>query len=216
MCDGAGSCVQCLNQSGCQNGQICVENICVPASCNDQQQNNQETDVDCGGGQCPRCGVGKGCEQPSDCNSGVCEGDNGNKTCRAPSCSDGVKNGTESDQDCGGMACPACDDGLKCMANVDCQSLVCACPSQMPNCLMPVCQAPTCSDGVKNGGEVAPDCQGPCEGTCDPGEPCTGPEDCGSLVCNNNVCLAPTCMDGVHNGAETGVDCGGPMCPACG
>jgi len=48
----------------------------------------------------------------------VCE----NGTCAA--CGDGVRNGTESDIDCGGN-CGACVPGLICNADADCQSGAC-------------------------------------------------------------------------------------------
>ena len=45
----------------------------------------QETDVDCGGGTCPKCGIGKGCAKGSDCGTGFC----GMSLCAiAPSCKD--------------------------------------------------------------------------------------------------------------------------------
>lgn len=41
-------------------------------SCNDEQLNQNETDVDCGGGICPRCENGKRCKGGFDCLSGSC------------------------------------------------------------------------------------------------------------------------------------------------
>ena len=58
---------------------------------------------------CPDCSANGGCDEgetcdaPSDCLSGVCTG----SVCQAPSCSDGVDNGDETDVDCGG-SCGAC------------------------------------------------------------------------------------------------------------
>jgi len=43
-------------------------------SCTDKVKNGLETDVDCGGGICPKCAGGKKCIKPSDCQSGVCSG----------------------------------------------------------------------------------------------------------------------------------------------
>jgi serine/threonine-protein kinase len=45
-----------------------------PPSCSDRVKNNTETDVDCGGGQCPPCSVRQGCRAASDCRSFVCAG----------------------------------------------------------------------------------------------------------------------------------------------
>jgi hypothetical protein len=43
-------------------------------SCTDRVQNGNETDVDCGGGTCPKCGAGMKCQSRSDCASNNCEG----------------------------------------------------------------------------------------------------------------------------------------------
>ena len=37
-------------------------------------------------------------------------------------CSDGIENGSETDLDCGGAACPPCVDGLECLVGSDCAS----------------------------------------------------------------------------------------------
>jgi len=41
-------------------------------TCTDETQNNAETDIDCGGGVCPKCGSGRTCNSASDCRSGSC------------------------------------------------------------------------------------------------------------------------------------------------
>jgi hypothetical protein len=43
------------------------------ATCTDHKRNGNETDVDCGGGKCPRCADGKICDVANDCVSGTCE-----------------------------------------------------------------------------------------------------------------------------------------------
>ena len=131
---------------------------CQVATCSDGVQNGDETDKDCGG-SCPKCADTKKCKVGStDCVSGECgvgtkggacvPGDGGaaSCTCQAPSCSDGIVNGTETDVDCGGggtcaagetcAACPTCATGLKCITGPDCQTSdcaanVCACPAGM-------------------------------------------------------------------------------------
>ncbi len=45
----------------------------VPPTCSDGVQNQDETDVDCGGANCDECQPGQGCQQPEDCDSGICE-----------------------------------------------------------------------------------------------------------------------------------------------
>jgi hypothetical protein len=42
------------------------------------------------------------------------------------SCSDGIKNGAETDIDCGGGACATCTNGKTCSANTDCASAYCS------------------------------------------------------------------------------------------
>ncbi len=44
----------------------------APASCNDTIQNQDETDIDCGGHICPKCNDTKSCNQSSDCISNIC------------------------------------------------------------------------------------------------------------------------------------------------
>ena len=44
-----------------------------------------------------------------------------------PTCTDGIKNGNETDVDCGGscLSIKKCDDGLRCKIESDCNSGVC-------------------------------------------------------------------------------------------
>jgi hypothetical protein len=49
------------------------------ATCHDTLKNQDEADIDCGGGFCPPCGIGKACNSDADCASLACEG----KICRA-------------------------------------------------------------------------------------------------------------------------------------
>ncbi|MBL0027018.1 MAG: T9SS type A sorting domain-containing protein [Saprospiraceae bacterium] len=97
-------------------------------------------------------------QQPT-CTDGIKNGsetgiDCGGPTCPVcPTCTDGIKNGKETGKDCGGpdcIACATCTDGIKngTETGVDCGG---------PTC--PVC--PTCTDGIKNGKETGIDCGGP-------------------------------------------------------
>jgi len=74
----------------------------------------------------------------------------------APSCTDGIQNGTETDVDCGGTSCPACvvptcEDGIRNgnEVGIDCGGTNC-----------PACPEPTCTDGIQNGTETNIDCGG--------------------------------------------------------
>ena len=50
---------------------------------------------------------------------------NGNGGCPLPTCMDGMKNGVETDVDCGGPVCTKCGSNQMCMSNLDCVSNVC-------------------------------------------------------------------------------------------
>ncbi|APR83575.1 Hypothetical protein A7982_08924 [Minicystis rosea] len=128
---------------------------------------------------------------------------------QCPSCSDGKKNGDETDVDCGGT-CPAkCAASRACNKAGDCESGVCT----GGNCAEPA--GPGCNDGEKNGNETDKDCGGGACPGCKVGEGCVVGTDCESLACGvSHICVAPKCDDMVKNGSETDVDCGG-SCPPC-
>jgi hypothetical protein len=129
-CDGKGHCVACVSNSDCPVGSpVCLANVCAAATCSDGFKNGQETDLDCGGGTCPKCADTLGCKVGGDCLDGVCSAGH----CAVPTCADSVKNGQETDVDCGGAGCPKCVVGKTCGAPGDCttgfcQGNVCACP----------------------------------------------------------------------------------------
>ena len=95
-----------------------------------------------------------------------------------PSCTDAVKNGSETDVDCGGGTCPACGTGLLCGAAKDCTTGVCKAR----------CQSPSCVDGVQNGVETDIDCGGGMCPRCPDGKKCVAPSDCLHLNCKAMAC----------------------------
>jgi alpha-tubulin suppressor-like RCC1 family protein len=158
----------------------------------------------CTGNACVSTFAAKG-TQCDDGGGTVCDGSG---HCVAAACTDNVKDGKETDVDCGGgPPCQACGDGLACTANSDCVSKVCGGTTNM------TCQQPSCSDTVQNGKETDVDCGGPCP-KCDDKKKCQSDADCINGNCNGGVCIS--CMDNVKNGLETDIDCGGPSCSACG
>lgn len=102
--------------SGSPKSITCV----APASCTDNIKNQDETDIDCGGSTCTtRCSVTQTCITTSDCIlstciSGVCSNQ------PIATCTDGIKNGAETDVDCGGPTCQKCSPGKSCLINQDC------------------------------------------------------------------------------------------------
>ncbi len=60
--------------------------ITIAPSCTDTTRNGHETDVDCGGNECPPCGTGDVCTVHMDCMSGRC-GSTNPKRCMSPTAS---------------------------------------------------------------------------------------------------------------------------------
>jgi hypothetical protein len=111
--------------------------------------------------------------------------------------SDGQKNGTESDVDCGGAGdSPRCADGKACTAAGDCVSSVCTDGT---------CQAPRGDDGAKNGEETDVDCGGAGANTarCGLAKGCKSHGDCESDGCgyDGKCALARSCAG--HFGGDT-------------
>ncbi|MBL8606090.1 MAG: hypothetical protein JNL38_02170 [Myxococcales bacterium] len=192
----------CTKPADCDS-KVCLSGQCQAPTDTDGVKNGTETDVDCGGPTAKKCDALKGCNDNNDCSTGVCADKGQGKLCQPPAADDGVKNGTETDIDCGGGAptnAPKCVTGKACTVKDDCQSLV---------CVSNKCEEPTPADGVKNGTETDVDCGGPTAPPCADNLGCKVADDCTSKVCTGNVCKAPTATDGVKNGTETDVDCGG-------
>lgn len=121
-------CPACDLGAACDTGVDCQIGICTEARCQASHCVNQtpdeaegETDVDCGGPMCKRCGVNQRCLGAGDCMSGVCIG----AACEAPTCVDAVANGNETDVDCGGLDCEPCGLGQGCIVDDDCENQNC-------------------------------------------------------------------------------------------
>lgn len=89
-------------------------------SCSDGALNGSETGKDCGG-ECPACATGQPCAIDGDCQSTHCIA----KVCSVVNCTDKVRNGRETDVDCGGADCPVCAPMQVCSAHGDCVTGVC-------------------------------------------------------------------------------------------
>ncbi len=156
-----------------------------------------------GGAVCTGTGDCVGCLSDGDCAGQICK----LSSCVPTGCSNGLKDGGETDVDCGGP-CSPCADAKTCVIDNDCLSLVCKGKT---------CKSPTCSDGAKNGGEADADCGGACS-PCADGKTCDAPLDCAGGACNGHLCCTPmieaiTCLG--HCGQVTN-NCGQTItCGAC-
>ncbi len=145
------------------------------------------------------------------CTDGLRNGDESDVDCGGPTCGpcprcdDGLRNGDESDVDCGGTCGDRCGTDRRCRENADCDSLVCD----------SVCQPSSCRDKVRNGAETGVDCGGGCT-SCANGSACKKDADCTDKRCQDGVCVSAGCTDGVVNGNESDEDCGGADCAPCG
>jgi hypothetical protein len=185
---GGGACSACANGMGCSANGDCTSNACdalsmtcVSNDCVDHHLDSGETDIDCGGGFCPACAVGKQCALNSDCTSVACDFVSGR--CVSNLCFDQRKDGSETDIDCGGGTCGACGNNLKCSADSDCLSNAC-------DALSLTCVANQCADHRKDGVETDTDCGGGTCSTCANGLKCNADFDCTSNSCDalTHVC----------------------------
>jgi len=96
---------------------------------------------------------------------------------------DRVRDGDETDVDCGGSTQP-CWTMKSCGRPEDCQSQACDAGA---------CRAPTCSDGVRDGYESDIDCGSSC-GKCAAGKVCAADSDCASNNCDNGIASLGTCQ----------------------
>lgn len=104
-------------------------------------------------------------------------------SCTPATCTDGFQDGAETDKDCGGVTCSKCPDGKNCTINFDCSSNVCDTSTNK-------CNASSCNDGKRNGGESDVDCGGTVCVKCGPGSLCNvGMTDCMSMICVNGTCM---------------------------
>ncbi len=205
----SGTCVTC--QPAC-DGRTCGDDGCGGScgDCGDGWTCNPYIGK-CVGGCTPDC-TGRSCG--TDGCSGSCGDCDAAKDCSAAgqcvakaSCTDGQKNGTEGDKDCGGTCPDRCVVGQGCNAPGDCASGFCqggACAAD-----------PTCDNGQKDPGETDTDCGGTKCPQCPVSKFCKEHKDCLSLACIYGVCKEPTCDDGAKNQGEPDIDCGGPCAP-CG
>ena len=181
-----------------------------------------------------RCAHGSRCAVNEDCLKGhACY----MSTCY--SCSNGIKDGSETGVDCGGGCAARCSDGSECAHDGDCTSDWCsngrcqalhvqeARPNNVSFCTHDASHLRTDFDGQTSGFETDTDCGGGVAKRCELGQKCNYDGDCLPLLeCAAGMCAArsmdfilannaPHCFNGKLDIAEKGVDCGGPCLVTC-
>ena len=171
----------CAKGFDCKSG-VCTSGACAVPTSSDGVRNGQETGLDCGGPDAPTCAGGQPCKVDSDCTSNECTGGKcaGSPTAPPATSTDGIKNGDETDVDCGGTKtnAPRCGTDKGCNVADDCESKVCSASKK--------CAAPSATDGIKNGDETDVDCGGASTGAprCAAGKGCVAHSDCASDGCD--------------------------------
>ncbi|HYC56140.1 MAG TPA: DUF1554 domain-containing protein [Candidatus Binatia bacterium] len=123
-----------------------------------------------------------------------------------PVCGDGIKNGLESDIDCG-LGCSPCAFEDNCNVNEDCISGDCDVTCQ-----------PGCNDSTTNGDETGIDCGGSCGATCPFGFGCNDNADCSTGLCRGTACSGKLVFatSSMHDGNLGGLSGADAICNARG
>lgn len=224
ICDGNGNCVQCVDNAGCDSGSCvnnaCVDKDPIDSKPSDtlaectKSSDCPGVDMPCyarrcenskcsygprpagfvcnanGGQLCDGAGGCVNCLTDNDCGNGQCV----NNSCVMPSCNDGLKNGNESDVDCGG-SCGVCAQKDTCNSSTDCSTGL---------CLQGQCR--TCSED----NDCATDtfCTfGHCVADRVQGDTCTADSQCASGSCADGTCCESACNGTCQacSSAKTGV-----------
>ncbi|MFP6683925.1 MAG: hypothetical protein VB934_04400, partial [Polyangiaceae bacterium] len=104
----------------------CPKTQCTEAYCDDNdmcQQSPLASGLPCtenGGQFCDGMGICAECLNNSHCTDALCK----DNKCAPPACDDKIKNGSETDVDCGG-SCSPCDPSKECLKPEDCTTLYC-------------------------------------------------------------------------------------------
>eukprot|EP00520_Triparma_pacifica_P008820 CAMPEP_0118651770 /NCGR_PEP_ID=MMETSP0785-20121206/10958_1 /TAXON_ID=91992 /ORGANISM="Bolidomonas pacifica, Strain CCMP 1866" /LENGTH=1735 /DNA_ID=CAMNT_0006544235 /DNA_START=47 /DNA_END=5251 /DNA_ORIENTATION=- len=222
--------------------------------CRNGAMDGDETDTDCGG-SCSPCLEGQACLVSTDCESENCNGGfcglaptpapttspptpGPTPAPTASTCVDGLKNGDETDTDCGGPSCPGCAQSKKCKVPSDCSTGncmhvaildggICGGPTESPTPApttpptpapsAPPTPAPTASPTVSP--TPSPTASPTPSPTPAPtATPTASPTLSPTGSPTPSPTMAPTqdtCTNNVKDALETDIDCGGGDCPGC-
>ncbi|MGV8086304.1 MAG: hypothetical protein ACP5N1_01610, partial [Candidatus Woesearchaeota archaeon] len=119
-------------------------------------------------------------------------------------CINTIKDGTETDLNCGGT-CPKCTLNKTCTSNNDCTS---------GKCFEGKCAVDTCNnDKLDSDSETDVDCGNECL-PCKLSKLCALGTDCESGICTDGICMSDPCTNGFKDDNEIDTDCGG-NCMLC-
>jgi hypothetical protein len=229
LCTSASQCTRpssACQQVSCTKGQCVTQNKAANTPCPDEGTPNPCTNDVCNAsGQCTHPAKTNGAPCPGGtCQSGQCKAD--------ATCSDTIKNGNESDVDCGGSCPTKCGNGKTCGGDGDCQSGHCCagtcreccspnhCPSST-DCKTWSCPTNQCVSENENDGT---DCQrqggpglcddGECVAVeCEPGTTCRDASCQGSKLTQSATCAANgTCPAKVEIECNDGNPCTDNLC----
>ena len=177
VCDGNGGVMGEPNDGDVPSdeGKECTNQVCTGGT--PMFPNTNAGDGCSNGGVCDGAGECVECLVSGDCDGGF--------TCamnKCFSCDDGMKNGAETDVDCG-VGCKKCTEGESCNVPDDCDYDVCN----------PDKKCGGCNDGIKNGAETDVDCGGDTCKDCNDGKVCEDNADCASNACFDGVCCDAVC-----------------------
>lgn len=225
------------NGAPCLAAAECCSQSCVAGTCGAQPPACPPGLLSCNGGcadvtsdpfNCGACG--SVCPSFAACQGGACVA--------AATCVDGIKNGPETDVDCGGPCIP-CADGKACQAGFDCLSGLCnngvcapaqgqcqvatECPGADTECQMRTCTAGVCGMafapfGLPVSAQVIGDCAFmACDGS---GGIVLFPDDA-DVMDDGNQCTSEACFNGTPTSipVPTGTACnqnGGTICNGAG
>jgi hypothetical protein len=146
-CDGQGGCRLYLAGTVC-SPQTCVAAVETARTCDGSGTCRDATVRPCAGYKCNGTTCGTTCSGDGDCDLGAaCSAG----ACMIPSCSNGKKDGSESDVDCGGTTCAQCPRGGACAVDGDCKTAFCSgakCAIDAPTCKALLAADPTLPTGV--------------------------------------------------------------------
>jgi hypothetical protein len=232
LCNGEGTCVECLDDNGCDGDQVCGDgNTCVdPApACNNSNCTGSNplactikacvNDVCVDQNQCgdatPICNGAGLCTAPVPvCSPANCSGTNP-ATCTAKAC---VGNDCVDQNQCGG-ATPICNGAGLCTAPVAVCSPANCSGSNPATCTAKACVGNDCVDQNQCGG-ATPICNG--AGLCTAPVAVCSPVNCSGsnpAACTAKACVGNDCVDQNQCGGATPICNGAGVCgapaPAC-